>query len=104
LPYAEAQTALRRLIRQHLSVGGKLYISAYGLHSELSEGYAALDQPIKTRFCPLASAIASKYNLAGSICLYTERDLVTLIFEAGGSVLRSFTTTYGTVKAVAVRV
>ncbi|MCL2021993.1 MAG: class I SAM-dependent methyltransferase [Betaproteobacteria bacterium] len=104
LPYTEARRILRRIIRQHLKIGGKLYISAYGLNSDLGEGYADLDQPIEKRFCPLSPVIAKSYNLKGSACLYTERNLVNLLFEAGGSVLRSFTTTHGTVKAVAVRV
>ena len=104
LPYPEARALLRRIIRQHLKIGGKLYISAYGLNSDLGEGYADLEQPIEKRFCPLAPAIAKSYNLKGPACLYSERNLVNLLFEAGGSVLRSFTTTHGTVKAVAVRV
>lgn len=104
LPYPEARRVLSRIIRQHLTIGGKLYISAYGLHSDLGEGYADADKPIEERFCPLAPAHAKSYNLKGSVCLYTERNLVNLLFEAGGSVLRSFTTTHGTVKAVAVRV
>jgi len=104
LPYIEARRVLSRIIRQHLTIGGKLYISAYGLHSDLGEDYADADKPIDERFCPLAPAQAKSYNLKGSVCLYTERNLINLLFEAGGSVLRSFTTTHGTVKAVAVRV
>jgi len=104
LPYAEARRVLGRIIRQHLKIGGKFYISAYGLHSDLGEDYADAEKSIQERFCPLAPAHAKSYNLEGSVCLYTERNLVNLLFEAGGSVLRSFTTTHGTVKAVAVKV
>jgi SAM-dependent methyltransferase len=102
LPYPTARQVLRHLVKS-IRVGGKLFISAYGLHSALSEGYADAETPIEERFSELAPAIAKRYNIKGPVCLYSERNLVTLLFEAGGSVLRSFTTTHGAVKAVAVR-
>ena len=101
-PYPKARQTLRRVIKS-LRVGGKLYLSAYGLHSALGEGYPDADAPIEERFSELSPAIARRYNIKGPVCLYTERNLVTLLFESGGSVLRSFTTTHGTIKAVAVR-
>ncbi|MDR0529722.1 MAG: class I SAM-dependent methyltransferase [Zoogloeaceae bacterium] len=103
LPYAEAKETLRQILKT-LHIGGKLYISAYGLHSALAEGYADTDKRVEERFSPLTTALAKNYGLRGSVCLYTERNLVNLLFEAGSSVLRSFTTTHGTVKAVAVRI
>ena len=46
----------------------------------------------------------SKYGIVGPLCLYTERNLFMLLLEAGASVLRTMTSTYGNVKGVAVRV
>ena len=103
LPYPEARQVVRALLRS-LRIGGKLFISAYGLHSALGEGYADYEQEVEQRFAHLAPAQARCYNIDGPVCLYTERNLVTLLFEAGGSVLRSFTSTHGTVKSVAGRV
>ncbi|MDR2365713.1 MAG: methyltransferase domain-containing protein [Zoogloeaceae bacterium] len=103
LPYAEARQTLRVILKS-LRIGGKLFLSAYGLHSALGENYAAAGAPVERRFCKLTPALAKCYNIHDAVCLYSERDLVTLLFEVGGSVLRSFTTTHGTVKAVAVRV
>jgi 2-polyprenyl-3-methyl-5-hydroxy-6-metoxy-1,4-benzoquinol methylase len=103
LPYAEAHTLLRRLALM-CKIGGKLFISAYGVHSELSEAYPDEHRPVRQRFSPLAPAIASKYGLFDSLCLYSERDLFLLLFEAGLSVVKTFTTTHGNVKAIAVRV
>lgn len=103
LPYAEAKVALKRLIKT-LKIGGKIFLCTYGLHSELGDAYPAGQSLIEDRFAELEGAIAQRYGISGPVCLYTERNLITLIFEAGGSVLRSFTTTYGTVAAVAVRV
>ncbi|MDR3159547.1 MAG: class I SAM-dependent methyltransferase [Zoogloeaceae bacterium] len=102
LPYAAARQTLYAVLKS-LRIGGKLFISAYGLHSALGENYADASAPIEQRFCKLMSALAKSYNIPEPVCLYSERNLVTLLFEIGGSVLRSFTTTHGTVKAVAVK-
>ncbi|MDR1350989.1 MAG: methyltransferase domain-containing protein [Zoogloeaceae bacterium] len=102
LPYAAAHQTLHAALKS-LRIGGKLFISAYGLHSALGENYADASAPIERRFCKLTLALAKSYNIPDPVCLYSERNLVTLLFEIGGSVLRSFTTTHGTIKAVAVR-
>lgn len=103
LPYDEAKKAVRQLLQQ-LRIGGKLYISILGLHSELSEGYEARDKIINERFAELSPQLADKYDIHGPVSLYTERNLFMLLLEAGGSVLRTLTTTYGNVKGIAVRV
>jgi len=103
LPYAEAKAVIRQLMRK-LRIGGKLYISVLGIHSELGDDYAGLDKPVKERYFPLSPARAKKYGIDGSLCLYGERDVFLLLLEAGASVLRTFTSTHGSVKAVAVRV
>jgi len=103
VPYEEARQIVRQLLRQ-LKIGGKLYLSVLGLHSELSEGYGAKDLPVEERFSKLAPDLAKKYVISVPVCLYSERNLFMLLLEAGGSVLRTLTTTYGNVKGVAVRV
>jgi len=103
LPYPEARRIVRQLM-QRLKIGGKLFISALGMHSELGEGYAGSEQPIEERYGKLSPAIAKKYCIDHPVCLYTERNLFLLLLEAGASVLRTLTTTYGNVKGVAVRV
>jgi SAM-dependent methyltransferase len=103
LPYTLAKNAVRRLIRR-LKIGGRLYLSVLGLHSELGYRYADTEALIGDRHCELSPEIADKYGIAGPVCLYTERDLFSLVLETGGSVLRTFTTTHGNVKGVAVRV
>lgn len=103
MPYEEARTVVRSLLLK-LKIGGKLYISILGLHSELGEGYAGSVEPIDRRFTRLAPSLAKKYGIDGPVCLYTERNLFMLLLEAGASVLRTLTTTYGNVQGVAVRV
>ncbi|MBL8429380.1 MAG: class I SAM-dependent methyltransferase [Dechloromonas sp.] len=103
LPYDEARRVVRQLLLK-LKIGGKLYVSVLGLHSELSEGYAAAESVINERFGKLAPALAEKYGIHQPVCLYTERNLFMLLLEAGASVLRTLTTTYGNVKGIGVRV
>lgn len=103
MPYEEARTVVRSLLLK-LKIGGKLYISILGLHSELGEGYAGSVEPIDRRFTRLAPSLAKKYGIDGPVCLYTERNLFMLLLEAGASVLRTLTTTYGNVKGIGVRV
>ncbi|MCL2636215.1 MAG: hypothetical protein FWD50_06260, partial [Betaproteobacteria bacterium] len=98
-----ARIALRQLLLR-LRIGGKLYLSTLGLHSELGDGYPGLDLPIEERFTHLSPALAAKYELDEPVCLYSERNLFMLLLEVGASVLRTRTTTYGSVKGVAVRV
>ncbi len=103
LSYEEAQNTIRQLIRK-LKIGGKLYVSILGLHSELGEGYPARETPIGQRLAKLSPAFAGKYGIREPVCLYTERNLFMLLHESGASVLRTLTTTHGNVKGVAVRV
>lgn len=103
MPYAEARKILKRLI-SHLKIGGKLYLSVLGMNSELGDHYAGAEKPVEDRFCPLDPGMAHKYGIQDPVCLYSERNLFMLLLEAGGSVLRTFTTTHGSVKGVAVRV
>ena len=103
LPYTDARQTVRHLL-QRLVIGGKIYLSILGLNSELSNDYPDLEKPVEKRFAPLAPEVAAKYDINGPVCLYTERNLFMLLLEAGASVLRTLTTTWGNVKGVAVRV
>lgn len=103
LPYEQARQVMRQLLLK-LRIGGKMYVSVNGLHSELGDGYSGLEQPIEERYAPLAPVMAKKYGIEGPLCLYSERNLFLLLLDAGASVLRTMTTTYGNVKGVAVRV
>lgn len=101
--YAASRQTIRQLM-QHLKIGGKLFVSILGLHSELGEGYGGRDQSLYERFSMLSPTMANKYGIDGPVCLYSERDLFLLLLESGASVLRTMTSTWGNVKAVAVRV
>lgn len=102
-PYPQARAFVRQLLLK-LKIGGKLHLSLYGMHSELAEGYTCREALLEDRYGELDPDIAAKYGIHGKICLYSERQLFLMLMEAGASVLRTFTTTHGNVKGVAVRV
>jgi SAM-dependent methyltransferase len=103
LDYSEGIALVRRLLLM-TKIGGRLYFSTYGLHSDLAEDYPHAELPARDRFAPLAPEVAAKYGVTRPVCLHSERDLFLLLFNAGASVLRTFTTTHGNVKAIAGRV
>lgn len=103
LPYNQGKQLIKQL-RQQLKIGGKMFITVLGLHSELGEAYPGREQSLYERYAPLSPAMARKYDINHEVCLYSERDLFLLMLESGVSVLRTMTTTWGNVKAVAVRV
>lgn len=103
LPYEEARRLIRKMMLK-LKIGGKLYVSVLGLHSELGDDYPASELPVQRRFAELGPNMAAKYGLRTPLCLYSERNLFLLLLEAGASVLRTLTTTYGNVQGIAVRV
>jgi len=103
IPYEQAQQALCRLVSL-LKIGGKLYLSAYGLHSMLGDHYPDSGKLVEERFAELPPALASLYDLQGPVCLYSERNLITLLFQVGTPVLQSATGALGNIRAVAVRI
>ncbi len=103
MPYDEARRVVRQLLLK-LKIGGKLYLSVLGLHSELGDAYAHREMSIDQRYAELSPELAGKYEIRQSVCLYSERNLFMLLLEAGASVLRTLTTTHGNVKGIAVRV
>jgi hypothetical protein len=72
---------------------------------KLAEGsLVRLGEKGQLRFTELSPSVAKKYGITHPVCLYSERNLFMLLLDAGASVLRTLTTTYGNVKGVAVRV
>lgn len=102
-PYGRARDVIRALMRK-LRIGGRLYVSILGRHSELGVDYPGAEHPVGERFAALAPMMVERYGIRGEVCLYSERELFMLLLEAGTSVLRTFTTTYGNVRGIGVRV
>lgn len=101
--YADALAALRVEMR-HLKIGGKLFISLYGIHSELGDNYPDGGKFVSDRLAPVAPEPAKRYGLTEPVCLYSERNLFSLLMEAGGAVLKTSTSALGHVRGVAARI
>jgi hypothetical protein len=103
LRYDEALIAVRRFL-QRLKIGGKLFISLYGIHSDLGDGYPDGSKLVGERLAPVAPEVAERYGLRAPLCLYSERNLFALLMEAGGVVLKTSTSALGHVRGVAARI
>lgn len=101
LPHRQALCFLTQL-RRHVTTGGKLFISALGLHSPLGECYRDVEKPVADRFCRIQPPPPEHALKTVSLCLYSERDLFLTLFQAGWTVLRTSTSTDGNVLATAV--
>lgn len=100
LPYAEALSALRALIR-HLRATAHLFLSASGLSSELGADYPHATLPVTQRFCPLAPVMADRHKIHAPVCLYTPDDLEQLLSQAGFHTYKFWSSPFGNVKACA---
>ena len=89
--------AMGRMLRPE----GRLFLSASGLSSELSDGYAAADVPLETRHAALAAAMQEKHRIYGAVCLYSVADMRELVRAAGMEVESLYVSAFGNVKAVA---
>lgn len=103
LRYTAALAALRCEMKR-LKIGGKLFISLYGIHSELGESYPDGGKLVTERLAPVAPGPAKRYGLSEPVCLYSERNLFLLLMEAGGAVLKTSTSALGHVRGIAARI
>lgn len=78
LKYQEAQTFIST-ISKIMQPDSKLFISASGLYSELSEGYQGKAAPLEERYCKLDTKMAEKHHIKEPVCLYSEKDMKTLV-------------------------
>lgn len=102
-PYATTRQALRHML-VNMKIGGKMFLSTYGLHSDLGDAYPDSEKLVEQRFAELPAALADLYGLEGPLCLYSERNLITLLFEIGASIVHSATGPLGNVRSVGVRI
>jgi SAM-dependent methyltransferase len=100
VPYGVAIEVVQTL-KQALKPGGRLFLSASGLHSELGTDYPGARQPIYRRYELLSDAMVEKHAMLGLVCLYSQDELAAMLRVAGMDVEQVFTSAFGNVKAVA---
>ena len=99
----EAAVDLLDLLAEHVADGGRIFVSASGLQTELGDGYPDRDVPLERRFSPLTDEMADKHGIHEPVCLYEKTDLERLLENAGFAVQDVFATGFGNVKAIAER-
>ncbi len=99
LRYAEAIAAVRAWTH-YLKPGGRVFLSASGLNSELGHRYPHRDRPVAERYAYLASDMAHRHAIQQPVCLYEAMDLVDLLHAAGLGVADIFLSPFGNVKAM----
>lgn len=101
--YLNYHDALRAIscMRDLLCNDGKLYISASGMPSELSVGYAEGAKSVRHRYGQLSDEMRDKHGIHGNVCLYSSDDLANLLKEADMSVEKIWVSEFGNIKAVA---
>jgi hypothetical protein len=102
LRYKEACRLLTTIFDSMLS-GGRVFLSASGLNSELGDGYLAKNQSLKNRFGPLQPAMSEKHQIHESVCLYTEGDLRKLTTGRGFEEIRIWSSSFGNVKGIFIK-
>ena len=99
-PFSEAEKILFR-IKEWMDPEGKLFLSASGLSTELSEGYRHTTASIQERFSMLSTTMQEKHGIREPVCLYSLEDLKSLLSLAGFAVENIWLSEFGNVKAVA---
>ena len=82
--------------------GSTLYLSASGMDSELSHGYADAQRPVDERYGYLSNAMQEKHGIRQPVCLYSQDELAALVTGAGFLVTDLSRSTFGNVKLKAV--
>lgn len=102
LPWHEAVPAVGRLALL-LKPGGRIYLSASGIDSELGSGYSGCGLALSERYRPLAENMATKHGIEGPVCLYFLEDLESLFLAVGLVPLKLYASEFCNVKGVAFR-
>lgn len=99
LPFPEAVKVIR-LFRDALLPGGRLYISASGLRSELGQNYHGAVN-VAERFATLWPPMANKHGIHDKVCLYEEHDMRALLAAGGMHAEKLYASPFGNLKTVA---
>lgn len=100
LTFDEAKSLLE-LVGEHVASGGRIYLSASGLRTELGEGYPDRQEPPEHRYSSLKPSIAEKHGIHDHVCLYEKEDMRKLLMHAGFKPIDIFTSSFGNIKGIA---
>lgn len=101
LKASEAVPLLFALASRYMAAGGRLYISASGMASELATGYPDRDAPLHRRYAELSLEMQQKHGILGPVCLYRETELADMVEAAGFRILDASNSAFGNAKVAA---
>src|SRR5690606_32341721 len=81
--------------------GGRLFISASGIDSELGIGYPGRTIEIQNRFFHLSPAMAAKHGIYEQVCLYSEDELGHMLAGHQYEIQTILKAPFGNIKAIA---
>lgn len=100
LDYTEARATVRTMANITIP-GGKIYLSASGIQSELGQNYPGAAVPLEQRKAKLDIAMAQKHNILEPVCLYSEDDMRRLLSDIGLTIDIIYSSAFGNIKAIA---
>jgi SAM-dependent methyltransferase len=102
LPHQKALKTIKALSAM-LKPGGKLFLSAAGMSSKLSENYPDISHDVSSRFSRLSKTVSEKYGVTDPICLYWLDEMKWIVSNSGLLVEQAFRNDFGDVNVVGVR-
>ncbi len=99
LKFAEAE-ALIAMVAGRMETGGRVFLSASGIDTELADGYADRGKAVHDRYAPLSEAMALKHQIHEPVCLYSEMELKQLLKPYGFKEVLVWSSDFGNIKAI----
>lgn len=99
LTFNEAKEAIK-MVSERVKPGGRIYISASGLQTELGEGYPDNNELPENRYSCLKPSVAEKHDIHNQVCLYEKEDMNELLSVAGFEPIDVFASEFGNIKGI----
>lgn len=99
LPYATARL-LAQNIYKRLKIGGRVFISASGINTELSTDYRGKEVPVQMRYFPLSQSMREKHGISTDVCLYSKEELSDLFCSNGFKEIQVWESGFKNIKAI----
>jgi SAM-dependent methyltransferase len=99
LNYGQAKLALS-ILYDHMVSGGKLFISASGLESEVGRYHPSKSKPIRERYERLPREISERHEIYEPICPWAVQELESTLKEIGFCCSKITESDFGNVKGI----
>ena len=90
-----------KVVSKKMKPNGRIFISASGINSELSNNYPHKEIEVRKRFCKLSSLMGEKHNILEPVCLYSKDDMCLLLNFSHFKPVKIWESDFGNIKAIA---